>query len=76
MTAVLDRDTTGAPGLAGRRRPLEPAFRAVLLASLVIAVVFLAVLLFYVLNEGWPRLDSRPMRWSCARSARRCPSCS
>ncbi|MBC6458589.1 phosphate ABC transporter permease PstA [Actinomadura sp. HBU206391] len=62
MTAVLDREAPEAPsasGLSGRRRPLEPAFKAVLLASLVVAVVFLAVLLFYVLNEGWARLDSR-----------------
>jgi phosphate transport system permease protein len=38
---------------------LEPAFRLILQASLVLAVIFLGVLLVYVLNEGWPRLDSR-----------------
>jgi phosphate transport system permease protein len=60
MTAVADREATGAaPRLSGPRRPLEPAFRAVLMASLVIAVIFLGVLLVYVVNEGWPRLDSR-----------------
>lgn len=46
-------------GLAGRRRPLEPVFKWALLASLVIAVLFLGVLLVYVVGEGWSRLDSR-----------------
>jgi phosphate transport system permease protein len=60
MTAVTEREATGAaPRLGGRRRPLEPAFRLLLQASLVLAVIFLGVLLTYVLNEGWPRLDSR-----------------
>jgi phosphate transport system permease protein len=60
MTAVADDiKSAGAPRLAGQRRPMEPAFRLLLLVSLVIAVAFLAVLLFYVVEQGWPRLDSR-----------------
>ncbi|MFD0900084.1 phosphate ABC transporter permease PstA [Actinomadura sediminis] len=46
-------------GLEGRRRLLEPVFRIALFTSLAIAVAFLAVLLAYVLHEGWGRLDSR-----------------
>jgi phosphate transport system permease protein len=46
--------------LAGSRRPLrEGAFRAGLLASLAVAVLFLAVLLAFVVAQGWPRLDAR-----------------
>ncbi|HZB33045.1 MAG TPA: phosphate ABC transporter permease PstA [Streptosporangiaceae bacterium] len=60
MTAVTDREATGAPPrLVGPRRPLEPAFRLTLLVSLVIAVLFLVILLVYVVTEGWPRLDAR-----------------
>jgi phosphate transport system permease protein len=60
MTAVTDREAVGTTArLSGRSRPLEPAFRWLLLASLVIAVAFLGVLLTYVLIEGWARLDSR-----------------
>jgi phosphate transport system permease protein len=60
MTAVADEVTSASPPrLAGRRRPLEPAFRALLMTSLVLAVIFLGVLLVYVVNEGWPRLDAR-----------------
>jgi phosphate transport system permease protein len=60
VTAVVDDvRSSGAPRLTGRRRPLEPAFRLLLLSSLILAVIFLGILLFYVVNEGWPRLDSR-----------------
>jgi phosphate transport system permease protein len=58
VTATL-RESPARPGLRGRGRPLEPIFRIILLASLVIAVAFLATLLTYVLVEGWGRLDSR-----------------
>ncbi|NUT40106.1 MAG: phosphate ABC transporter permease PstA [Thermoactinospora sp.] len=45
--------------LAGRGRPLrEHVFRIALLSSLVIALGFLALLLVYVVQDGWPRLDS------------------
>jgi phosphate transport system permease protein len=46
--------------LTGRRHdraPKEYGFRAVLLACLAVGIVFLAVLLTYVLIEGWQRLD-------------------
>jgi phosphate transport system permease protein len=60
MTAVADDTTaTSQPRLGGPRRPLEPAFRAILLASLAVAVIFLGVLLVYVVDQGWARLDSR-----------------
>ena len=52
-----------------RRRPLERLFHGVLLASLIISVVFLAVLLVYVVQKGWPRLDSR--LWENFNSIRR-----
>ena len=42
--------------LTGRRhdrRPKEYGFRAVLLACLAVGIIFLAVLLTYVLIEGW-----------------------
>ncbi|TMQ92221.1 phosphate ABC transporter permease PstA [Actinomadura soli] len=58
MTVTV-RKTPITAALQGRRRPLEPAFRVVLLASLAIAVVFLGILLAYVVSEGWGRLDSR-----------------
>jgi phosphate transport system permease protein len=54
---------------AERRRPLETAFRWLLLSSLVVGVVFLVVLLVYVAREGWPRLDSR--LWENFNSIRR-----
>jgi len=52
-----------------RRRPIESAFRWLLLSSLIIAVAFLAVLLVYVVQKGWPRLDSR--LWENFNSIRR-----
>lgn len=58
MTATLPRHKAAGP-LRGRSRPLEPVFRGVLLASLVIAVLFLIVLLSYVFIEGSGRLDAR-----------------
>jgi phosphate transport system permease protein len=48
------------PILTGRghdRGPKEVGFRGLLLGCLAVGVVFLAVLLAYVLIEGWPRLD-------------------
>lgn len=46
--------------LASQGRPLkEHVFRIALLSSLAIAIAFLAILLVYVVNKGWPRLDSR-----------------
>ncbi|MGI8900646.1 MAG: phosphate ABC transporter permease PstA [Nocardioides sp.] len=51
------------PRLVGGRRPArEVAFRLALLASLAIAVAFLAVLIVFVVQQGWPRLDSRLWR--------------
>ena len=48
------------PVLTGRRHdraPKEYGFRAVLLVCLAVGIAFLAVLLTYVLTEGWSRLD-------------------
>lgn len=45
--------------LSRRARPAEPAFKLVLLVSLIIAIVFLGVLLVFVITEGLPRLDAR-----------------
>ncbi len=60
MTATLpDTESAKSPGLGGRQRPLEPAFRILLMSSLIVAVIFLVVLLVYVVNQGWPRFDSR-----------------
>jgi phosphate transport system permease protein len=56
--------------LAGKGRPLkEHLFRIALLASLAIALLFLAMLLVYVVEEGWPRLNS--MLWENQPSIRR-----
>jgi phosphate transport system permease protein len=56
--------------LAGKGRPLkEHPFRIALLASLAIALLFLAMLLVYVVEEGWPRLNS--MLWENQPSIRR-----
>lgn len=56
--------------LASQGRPLkEHLFRIALLASLAIALAFLAMLLFYVVEEGWPRLNS--MLWENQPSIRR-----
>ncbi|WP_436764186.1 phosphate ABC transporter permease PstA [Streptosporangium sp. V21-05] len=56
--------------LASQGRPLkEHLFRIALLASLAIALGFLAMLLFYVVEEGWPRLNS--MLWENQPSIRR-----
>lgn len=52
-----------------RRRPIERLFHGVLLGSLIVAVIFLAVLLAYVVQKGWPRLDSR--LWENFNSIRR-----
>jgi phosphate transport system permease protein len=46
--------------LKGRgERPLDRAFRYLLLAALGVGLVFLAVLLTYVTVRGWSRLDAR-----------------
>jgi phosphate transport system permease protein len=42
-----------------QRRPGEALFHGLLIASLAVAVLFLATLLIYVVNKGWARLDSR-----------------
>lgn len=52
-----------------RRRPVEMLFHGVLLASLTVSVIFLIVLLVYVVQKGWPRLDSR--LWTNFNSIRR-----
>lgn len=63
--------TTFVPGRTGAalppqrtfetgRAPLrERAFRWLLFSSLAVGIIFLAVLIVFVLVEGWPRLDSR-----------------
>ncbi|MFF5115114.1 phosphate ABC transporter permease PstA [Streptosporangium sp. NPDC000095] len=56
--------------LASKGRPLkEHLFRVALLASLAIALLFLVMLLVYVVEEGWPRLNS--MLWENQPSIRR-----
>jgi phosphate transport system permease protein len=52
-----------------RRRPIETLFGWILMSSLVIAVLFLIILLVYVVQKGWPRLDSR--LWENFNSIRR-----
>jgi phosphate transport system permease protein len=57
--STVPREPT-TPRLEGGRRPIrETVFRLTLLASLAIAVAFLAVLLVFVVQQGWHRLDSR-----------------
>jgi phosphate transport system permease protein len=49
-----------AATLAGSGRPLrEYVFKASLWTSLLVGIAFLAVLIVYVVLEGWPRLDVR-----------------
>ncbi|GAA5040954.1 phosphate transport system permease protein [Thermocatellispora tengchongensis] len=56
--------------LARQGRPIgEHIFRITLLSSLIIALGFLAMLLIYVVQEGWPRLDST--LWESMPSIRR-----
>ncbi|MGH3343749.1 MAG: phosphate ABC transporter permease PstA, partial [Carbonactinosporaceae bacterium] len=58
MNAPTVAQATGAVRLAGTRRPLrETVFRLALWASLAVGVLFLAVLLAYVVTQGWSRLD-------------------
>ncbi|MET0741200.1 MAG: phosphate ABC transporter permease PstA [Candidatus Nanopelagicales bacterium] len=45
-------------GTAHDDRPLERGFKVVLFACLAVGIIFLAVLLGYVLIQGWPRLDA------------------
>jgi phosphate transport system permease protein len=47
----------------------EIVFRALLMTSFAIGLVFLVVLLTFVITKGWPRLDSR--LWSNFPSVRR-----
>lgn len=55
--------------LKGKGTPLrEHAFRFALQGSLLVAITFLAVLLGYLVYEGWPRLD--PRLWQNMPSAR------
>ncbi|MEO3862268.1 phosphate ABC transporter permease PstA [Acrocarpospora sp. B8E8] len=56
--------------LASKGRPLkEHLFRIALLSSLAIALIFLGMLLIYVVEEGWPRLNS--LLWENMPSIRR-----
>lgn len=41
------------------RSPKEWAFKALLFACLVVAMTFLVVLIVYLVQRGWPRIDSR-----------------
>jgi phosphate transport system permease protein len=66
---IPTRDDPPARIAVERRRPVEKLFHGVLLTSLIISVVFLAVLLVYVVQKGWPRLDSR--LWENFNSIRR-----
>ncbi len=50
-------------------RPVDRAFKWILLLCLAVGIIFLAVLLTYVLVKGWPRLDSR--LWTNMPSIRR-----
>lgn len=61
MSSVGIPSATPGPNRLGteRRRPIEVAFRYLLLSSLAIGILFLAVLLVYVVYRGWSRLDSR-----------------
>ncbi|CCG05340.1 phosphate ABC transporter permease PstA [Blastococcus saxobsidens] len=55
--AVLPDD---APSLQPETRsPKEWTFRAVLFACLATAMVFLLVLIVFLVQRGWPRIDSR-----------------
>jgi phosphate transport system permease protein len=70
VTALLERAST--PPLTGRphdARPANRAFQLLLLCCLVLAVLFLAVLLVYLVVDGFPRLDSR--LWTNQISLRR-----
>ncbi|MEU7579770.1 phosphate ABC transporter permease PstA [Streptomyces sp. NPDC041068] len=58
-TPVMTEPVPPTPLGHRRRRPADTAFRLVLLASLAIALIFLAVLIGYVIHEGVSRLDSR-----------------
>ena len=60
--AQLDLQGSGA-------RPLDRAFKWILLLCLAVGIIFLGVLLTYVLIKGWPRLDSR--LWTNMPSIRR-----
>ncbi|MGH3343276.1 MAG: phosphate ABC transporter permease PstA [Carbonactinosporaceae bacterium] len=58
MNASNVTQATRAVRLAGTRRPLrEGVFRLALWASLAVGVLFLAMLLGYLIVQGWPRLD-------------------
>lgn len=59
-TTELAQAPTPPPVVTGRshdRSPKAYGFRLLLLGCLAVGIVFLAVLLGYVLIEGWPRLD-------------------
>lgn len=44
---------------AERRSPGDVLFKAVLFACLAVAMTFLVVLIVYLVQRGWPRIDSR-----------------
>lgn len=59
-TELAQAPTPPPPVVTGRshdRSPQAYGFRLLLLGCLAVGIVFLAVLLGYVLIEGWPRLD-------------------
>jgi phosphate transport system permease protein len=68
---LLERRHTPPPVTAHphEARPGNRLFQVLLLACLVVAIVFLAVLLVYLIVEGLPRLDSR--LWTNQISLRR-----
>jgi phosphate transport system permease protein len=68
---LLERRHTPPPVTAHphEARPGNRLFQVLLLACLVVAIIFLAVLLVYLIAEGLPRLDSR--LWTNQISLRR-----
>jgi phosphate transport system permease protein len=68
MTATLTSSPAPA-GLQGKGQPLaDRSFQWILFISLFIGVIFLAVLIVYVVIEGWPRLT--PQLWENMPSIR------
>ncbi|MGH8866773.1 MAG: phosphate ABC transporter permease PstA [Actinomycetes bacterium] len=61
MTAATTTPDRAVPArlTGGRRSVREVVFTASLWASLLVGIAFLAILLVYVVVEGWDRLDSR-----------------
>ena len=68
MTATLTSSPAPA-GLQGKGQPLaDRSFQWILFISLFIGAIFLAVLIVYVVIEGWPRLT--PQLWENMPSIR------